>query len=93
MWMRALWKCMAKLTRSANDRRVIGCGSRARETAWFASFQMRRVTCFAVIAGWMLRLTVPAVGQQLDIEREKIIQSQRPDGRRVADAEMPRESQ
>jgi dienelactone hydrolase len=85
MWMRTLCHCGARVTQSSDDRRAACCGrSHARETDTFASFQMRRVTCCAVIAGWMLGLIVPAVGQELDTEGEKIIQSARPDGRHVS---------
>ncbi len=44
----------------------------------------RRIVRLGVIAVGMFALAVPAFGQKLDIEKEKVIRSGRPDGRHVS---------
>jgi len=44
----------------------------------------RRATRLVAIVGTTLALAVPAFGQKLDIEKEKVVRSGRPDGRHVS---------
>ena len=48
------------------------------------SFALNRHRVSLVAAVWMMGAAIPAVGQELDSEREKIIRSERPDGRHVS---------
>ena len=85
MWMCALFHCEARVTQSDDDRSAAyRHRSSSKDTTTFVSFLTGRVVCLGVIAWWMLGPIVPTVGQELDIEQEKIIQSERSDRRHLS---------
>lgn len=85
MWTRTLRYCRATLRQFAGVRGTArGCRGYRGQTAAFGSSLTGFVACLGVIAGSTLGLIVPAAGQELDVEREKIIQSERSDGRQLS---------
>lgn len=83
--MHPLSRYWARVTLSVDDRSAVGCRrSYVLDIATFAWSLMRRAAFLGTITGWALWLILPAVGQELDIEREKIIRSKRPDGRHLS---------
>lgn len=85
MRMRALFHCEARVTQSADDRSAAYYRrSYGKQAPTLMAFLKGHAACLGVIAGWMLGLVVPAVGQELDIEQEKVIQSERSDGRHLS---------
>lgn len=85
MRTRTLRHCRATVRQSAGDH---GSASdrrcHRRQTTAFGSSSLGPIACLGVMVGWTLGLIVPAVGQELDVEREKIIQSERSDGRQLS---------
>ena len=46
--------------------------------------ECQRMARIGLVVGWLCALVVPAFAQKLDVEKEKIVRSGRPDGRQVS---------
>ncbi len=85
MGIRTFFHCGARVAQSADDPGATRCrGSYGKETGTFVSCLTGRIVPLGLIAAPILGLVIPAVGQELDIEHEKIIQSERSDGRHLS---------
>ena len=85
MRMRALFDCEARGTRSDDDRSAAyRHRSFCQDATTFVLFLTGRVVCLCVIAGCMLGTIATTAGQGLDIEQEKIVHSERSDGRHLS---------
>lgn len=85
MWLPVLRRFRSRVTRSefADNWQHFGY-SQPKSSATSTLFLSVRKVCLGLTAAWLLGLVVPVAGQELNVEQEKIIQSERADGRHVS---------